>query len=59
MGICVTGSEERSGLWEQGWLQAGSIEAAEGREKRRTRPINAAIVANQDHPGRGCSLDLH
>lgn len=44
---------ERSGLWERGWLQAGSTEPAEGKEKRRTRPINSAIVANQDHPGEG------
>lgn len=50
---------ERSGLGEQGWLQAGSIEPAEGKEKRRTRPINSAIVANQDGSGRGSSLDLH
>lgn len=50
---------ERSGLQEQGWLQPGSIEPAEGREKRRTRPINPAIVATLDHPGRGCGLDLH
>lgn len=39
---------------------AGSIEPAEEmREKRRIRPINSAIVANQDHPERGGSLDLH
>ncbi len=49
---------EGSGLREQGWLQ-GPIEPAEGKEKRRTRPINSAIVANQDNPGRGSSLDLH
>lgn len=35
-----------------GMLQAVSIEPAQGKEKRRTRPINSAIVANQDHPGR-------
>lgn len=49
---------ERSGLWERGWLRAGSIEPAEGKEERRIRPINSAIVANQDHPGRGSTSDL-
>ncbi len=43
-----------SGLWER----PGSIEQAEGKVKRRIRPINSAIVANQDHPGRGGGSDL-
>lgn len=43
---------------EQGRLQAGSTEPAEGKEKRRIRPINSAMVANQDHPERGGGLDL-
>lgn len=40
--------ERRSGLWEQGWMQAGSIEPSEGKEKERIRPITLAIVANRD-----------
>lgn len=42
-----------------GMLQDGSVESAQGKENRQTRPINSAIVANQDHPEKGSSLDLH
>lgn len=48
----------RLGQGEEGWMQAGSIEPAEGKERRRTRPINLAVVANWDQPGRGSSLGL-
>lgn len=48
---------ERSGRLDQGWLQAGSIEAAEGKKKRRTRPINSGR-AHRDESGRVRSLDL-
>lgn len=55
-GVCLGGYVrlgQRDGWAAGAWmLQAVSIEPAQGKEKRRTRPINSAIVANQDHPGR-------
>lgn len=44
---------ERSGRG----CRRGSVEPAQGKEKRRTRPINSAIVANQDSSGRGSGSD--
>lgn len=50
-GVCDWVRERRSGLQEQGETQAGSVEPAEGKERRRIRPINLAIVANWDRAG--------
>lgn len=41
-----------------GMLQAGCVESAQGKENRKTRPINSAIAANQDQPEKGRRWDL-
>lgn len=50
--ICATGSG-------RGGAGGGSMEPAKGRERRWIRPINLAIVANQDQLGRGSRLRPH
>lgn len=37
----------KSGLQKEEWLQDGFIEAAKGKQKRLTRPINFPIVATR------------